>query len=60
MEHRVVGTLGGCVGQIGDFEAAVDWQRQAIELVPENAKPTISKPLRLYEQGKPLRLNIAP
>ena len=53
-------TLAAAYAEIGDFEAAVDLQRKAIDLVPESAKPTVSKPLKLYEQGKPLRLTEAP
>lgn len=53
-------TLAAAYAEIGDFEAAADWQRKAVDLAPEEAKPAMHKPLQLYEQRKALRLGETP
>ncbi len=37
----------------GDFEAAVSWQKRALELVPESLREAEQAKLALYEKGKP-------
>ena len=53
-------TLAAAYAEVSDFEAAVAMQRRPIELVPEDAKPVVSKLLQLYELRKSLRLTTKP
>lgn len=43
--------------EVGDFEAAMKWQRQAIEVCPHTDYQEYAARLALYEQSQPYRLS---
>ena len=57
--HEDVSTLAAAYSEAGDFEAAVNWQRKAAELLPENCPPALranyESRLAVYESRKPYR-----
>jgi hypothetical protein len=50
-------TLAAAYAEVGDFEQAVKYQRQALECgdLPDNFRPKVEAWLALYQQGKPCR-----
>jgi len=54
-----VDTLAAAYAEASDFDAAVKWQRQAIDLLPEDvsaeSRADYESRLKLYESGKPYR-----
>lgn len=55
-EPATIGTLAAAYAESGDFEKAVEWQRKALDLAPENEKNDYRFPLKLYQDRKPSRL----
>jgi WD40 repeat protein/serine/threonine protein kinase/tetratricopeptide (TPR) repeat protein len=57
--HEDVSTLAAAYSEAGDFEAAVNWQKKAAELLPENCPPELranyQSRLEVYESHKPYR-----
>jgi len=57
--HEDVSTLAAAYSEIGDFEAAVNSQKKAAELLPENCPPELranyESRLEVYESRKPYR-----
>jgi WD40 repeat protein/serine/threonine protein kinase/tetratricopeptide (TPR) repeat protein len=55
--HEDVSTLAAAYSEAGDFEAAVNWQKKAAELLPENCPPDLrvnyESRLEVYESHKP-------
>jgi len=56
-DHRCLATLAAVYAQVGDFAAAVSWQRKAIELLAGEEKPCwrgdYESRLSLYASGEP-------
>ncbi len=56
-DHRYVGTLAAVYAEVGDFAAAVKWQKKAIDLLTEDKRDkwqaSYESRLRLYQSGKP-------
>jgi tetratricopeptide (TPR) repeat protein len=48
-------TLAAAYAEEGQFEKALEWQKKALELAPENFKADLNTRLKLYEAGKPYR-----
>jgi Flp pilus assembly protein TadD len=46
-------TLAAACAEAGDFDEAVQWQTQAVELSPDEEKPTRRARLELYLDCKP-------
>jgi WD40 repeat protein/serine/threonine protein kinase/tetratricopeptide (TPR) repeat protein len=57
--HAEVSTLAAAYSETGDFEAAVNWQKKAAGLLPENCPPELranyESRLEVYESRKPYR-----
>jgi hypothetical protein len=57
--HEYISTLAAAYSETGDFEAAVNWQKKAAELLPENCLPELranyQSRLEVYESRKPYR-----
>ena len=52
-------SLAAAHAEAGDFRAAVQYQKQAIEQAPEEEKPQLQEELRQLEGGKPIRTEAA-
>ena len=50
-----LGTLAAAHAEVGQFDKAIERQKQAIELAPEANKADFEAPLALYSEGKPYR-----
>jgi len=54
-----VDTLAACYAEVGDFDSAVKWQKEAIKLLSEEQPPEwragLETRLNLYQSGKPYR-----
>jgi len=53
-----INTLGAAYAEMSDFDAAVKWQRAAIDLLPENtseSRADYESRLKLYQESKPWR-----
>jgi len=46
-------TLAAAYAESGDFENAIKWQQQAIDLAPSDQKERFQSRLALYREGKP-------
>jgi WD40 repeat protein/serine/threonine protein kinase len=57
--HENIGTLAAAYSETGDFEAAVNWQKKATDLLPENCptelRANYESRLGVYESRKPYR-----
>jgi len=57
--HKNISTLAAAYSETGDFEAAVNWQKKAADMLPENCPPELKKNyesrLEVYESRKPYR-----
>ena len=53
--HGCLDTLAAAHAEVGDFEAAVKRQKQAIELAPEEDRAEFEAHLELYENKTPYR-----
>jgi len=55
-DHHFVGALAAVCAEVGNFAAAVKWQKEAIELLPVGEQPlwlaNYETRLRLYQSGK--------
>jgi tetratricopeptide (TPR) repeat protein len=49
-------TLAAACAEAADFDAAVKWAKQAIDLAPAESREAIEKRLSLYQAGKPYRM----
>ena len=58
-EAMYVDTLAAAYAEVGDFESAVKWQKEAINLLtkkePAEWPGQFDERLKLYESGKPYR-----
>ncbi len=57
-EHKVASvldTLAAGYAEVGDFDAAVQWQQKAVELTPEQQQDARRQRLELYISGTPYR-----
>jgi tetratricopeptide (TPR) repeat protein len=53
---HIVSTLAAAYAEIGDFEAAKEWSKKAVELAENDAdREQLGKELASYEAGKPWR-----
>jgi hypothetical protein len=51
-----IGTLAVAYAEVGDFDAAIKYQRQAMDLGSDHPdKPVTEKALKLFQQRKPYR-----
>jgi hypothetical protein len=51
-----IGTLAAAYAEVGDFDAAIKYQRQAMDLGSDYPdKPVTEKALKLFQQRKPYR-----
>jgi tetratricopeptide (TPR) repeat protein len=50
-----IDTLAAAYAEAGDFESAVTWQENALDLAPEAEKDDFRSRLGLYKSGKPFR-----
>ncbi|MHC4083724.1 MAG: protein kinase domain-containing protein [Planctomycetota bacterium] len=57
--HEYIGTLAAAYAETGDFDSAVKWQKEAIDLLPEYQsswwRAEYQSRLKLYRAGKPYR-----
>jgi len=53
--HGSLDTLAAAYAECGDFEKAIEYQKKAIELAGDNAKPGYEKRLAAYRAKKPWR-----
>ncbi len=57
--HEYVSTLAAAYSETGGFKAAVNWQKKAVDLLPENCLPELEanyqSRLEVYESRKPYR-----
>jgi hypothetical protein len=57
--HEYVSTLAAACSETSDFEAAVNWQKKAADLLPEDCPPELranyEARLTVYESDKPYR-----
>ena len=51
---EVLASLAAVYAATGDFTRAAEWQRRALELVPDDANAGYREQLRLYEARRPL------
>lgn len=54
--------MAAAYAEVGDFKKAVDWEKKALDLskdVPEEILRETRTRLKLYEQGKPYRVNVS-
>jgi tetratricopeptide (TPR) repeat protein len=54
-QAHIVSTLAAAYAEAGDFDAAVKWSKQAVELGPEALKEQLGKELESYQAKKPWR-----
>jgi len=55
-EANFIGTLAAAYAEVGDFDAAIKYQRQAMDLGSDYPdKPVTEKALKLFQQRKPYR-----
>ena len=54
--HEYLGTLAAAYAEAGDYETAIKWQNQAVEIAPEDAKKQAQEQLRKYRQREPYRI----
>lgn len=57
-DTNVLDVLTAPCTEIGDFDAAVKWERKVIEQRDESLKEPLEKRLKLYEVGEPYRPEI--
>jgi tetratricopeptide (TPR) repeat protein len=50
-----LGTLAAARAEVGDFDEARTWAKEAMRLAPEEERAGCKERLRLYKQGKPYR-----
>jgi serine/threonine protein kinase len=54
--HKYISTLAAAYSEGGDFTAAIKWQKEAIDLLPQDKRATWKRnydvPLKLYQSGK--------
>jgi hypothetical protein len=55
-----VDTVAAAYAESGDFESAVKWQEEAIQLGGGAYSQDFQKRLRLFKAGKPYREGVAP
>ena len=59
-KHDHISTLAAACSETGDFEAAVKWQKKAVDLLGENERDkwqaNYAQRLTLYESGKPYHM----
>ena len=48
--------LAAAHAELGDFAKAVEWQTQALAVAPQAQKDQYQQRLKLYQDGKPYRL----
>jgi tetratricopeptide (TPR) repeat protein len=57
--REYIGTLAAAYAETGDFNSAVKWQKEAIDLLPEEQsswqRAKLQSLLKLYQAGKPYR-----
>lgn len=54
-EAHILSTLASAYAELGDFENAIKWSTQAVELGDADQKEQLKKELETYQQGKPFR-----
>jgi tetratricopeptide (TPR) repeat protein len=56
---NIIDTLAAAYAEVGDFDSAVKWQKEAINLLtekePSNWQAEFEERLKLYQSGKPYR-----
>ncbi|QEG22515.1 tetratricopeptide repeat protein [Mariniblastus fucicola] len=57
-DWNFIDTLAAALAENGDFEAAVESQKKAVELAPEDEKSGYQARLELYQSKKPYRSNV--
>lgn len=53
--RRYLDTLAAAHAEAGEFEEAIKWQTQAVNLAPKDAQDNYQKRLEIYTAGKPCR-----
>ena len=51
----ILGSLAGAFAETGDFEMAMFWQSEALEIVPQSHRSKFQQRLDMYVAGKPFR-----
>lgn len=54
-DHTVIDSLAAAYAEVGDFETAVNYQKKALQLVPEDKRQDFAARLDLYKAGEPYR-----
>ncbi|UCC99277.1 MAG: hypothetical protein JSW66_05205 [Phycisphaerales bacterium] len=58
-DYRYFGTLAASYAEVGDFNSAVKWQKEAVDSVTEDtsaeSRSNYESRLNLYQSGKPYR-----
>ena len=55
LDDYFFGTLAAAYAENGEFDEAVKWQKNAVELAPDKYKEELRYRLEFYESGKPYR-----
>ncbi len=50
-DFNALDTLAAACAQSGEFDEAIEWSQKALELAPEDQRPSIRKRLQLYQSG---------
>lgn len=53
-------TMAAVLAELGRFDEAIEWQKRAVEMVPENNQADLRKRLELYRQRTPYRQSVEP
>ncbi|HUY36304.1 MAG TPA: tetratricopeptide repeat protein [Pirellulales bacterium] len=48
-------TLAAAYAEAGEFDKAIEGQRQALDLAPDGEQEDLASRLKLYQEGKPYR-----
>jgi tetratricopeptide (TPR) repeat protein len=54
-DYRCLDTMAAALANAGQFEHAVKWQQQALQLAPKDLASPLQERLKLYEVGQPYR-----